>query len=126
MLPAVTLAYLGIIFGIVIFAKTKIHDETDFLAAGRRLSTAFASATLFATWFGAGTLLTATDAIYSDGVKTTALEPYGAASCLLLAGLFFAKPLWRMNILTIPDFFKVKFGERAEKLSAILLVPGYF
>lgn len=126
LLPAATILYISIIFGLALFAKKKVHTETDFLAAGRKLSTVFSSATLFATWFGAGTLLTATDAIYNDGFKVTALEPFGAGACLIIAGLFFAKPLWKMNILTIPDFFKLKFGKRAEIISALLMVPGYF
>ncbi len=126
LLAAATLFYVGLIFALAVFAKKKVRNETDFLAAGRRLSTFFASATLFATWFGAGTLLTATDAIYSQGLKITALEPFGAGSCLLIAGIFFAKPLWRMKILTVPDLFGIKFGKKAETFCALLLVPGYF
>ena len=126
LLSAATLFYVGLIFALAVFAKKKVRDETDFLAAGRRLSTFFASATLFATWFGAGTLLTATDAIYKKGLEITALEPFGAGSCLLIASFFFAKPLWEMKILTVPDLFGIKFGEKAETLSALLLVPGYF
>lgn len=126
LLLVATLFYAGLIFALAVVAKNKVRDETDFLAAGRRLSTFFASATLFATWFGAGTLLTATDAIYNQGLQITALEPFGAGSCLLIAGLFFAKPLWKMKILTVPDLFGIKFGQKAETLAALLLVPGYF
>lgn len=126
LLPAAVTAYVILLFILALFAKNKVKNETDFLAAGRRLSTFFASLTLFATWFGAGTLLTATDAIYNEGLKVTALEPFGAGSCLLIAGLFFASPLWKMKILTIPDLFGAKFGSKAEFLSALLLVPGYF
>ena len=126
LLGAAIITYLVVIGGLAILAKGKVKNESDFLVAGRRLSTFFASATLFATWFGAGTLLTATDAIYRDGFFITALEPFGAGACLFLAGLFFAKPLWKLKIFTIPDLFLLKFGPRAEKVSAILLVPSYF
>ena len=34
-----------------------------------------------------------------------ALDPFGAGTCLQLAGLFFARPLWSMKLLTVPDFF---------------------
>lgn len=114
------------IFALAIFAGKNVNNATDFLAAGRRLSTPFAAATLFATWFGAGTLLTATDAIYEHGLSITALEPFGAGSCLMLAGFFVARPLWKMGILTVPDLFGIKFGKKAEVLSALLLAPGYF
>lgn len=121
-----TLVYIVLIFVLAILAKKKVKNEVDFLISGRSLSTFFASTTLFATWFGAGTLLTATDAIYLNGLQVTALEPFGAGACLLIAGFFFASPLWRLNILTIPDLFALKFGKYAEFLCAILLIPGYF
>lgn len=126
LLSAGTMVYVGSIFALAIFAKKRVRTETDFLVSGRRLSTFFSATTLFATWFGAGTLLTATDAIYKEGLQKTALEPFGAGSCLLLAGLFFAKPLWELKILTVPDLFALKFGKTAEMVSALLLIPGYF
>lgn len=125
LLPVATLSYVAGIFALALFAKNRVKNATDFLAAGRRLSTAFASTTLFATWFGAGTLLTATDAIYEQGLSITALEPFGAGFCLVLAGGFVARPLWRMKILTVPDLFGIKFGKRAEIIAASLLAPGY-
>lgn len=121
-----TVLYSGLMLALATCAKNKVRNETDFIAAGRRLPTVFTSATLFATWFGAGTLLTATDAIYEHGLALSALEPFGAGACLLLAGIFFARPLWKMKILTVPDLFGKKFGVRAEKMSATLLIPGYF
>lgn len=126
LLSAGTVVYVGSIFALAVFAKNNVRNEADFLVSGRKLSTFFASTTLFATWFGAGTLLTATDAIYNHGLAITALEPFGAGSCLLIAGLFFARPLWQLQILTVPDLFALKFGKTAELVSAILLIPGYF
>lgn len=125
-LVVATVLYLGLLIALASYAKNKVHDEADFMAAGRRLPTVFASATLFATWFGAGTLLTATDAIYEQGLAITALEPFGAGACLLLAGMFFARRLWNLQILTVPELFGKKFGPRAEFVSAVLMVPGYF
>ncbi len=55
-----------------------------------------------------------------------ALDPWGAGVCLILAGAFVARPLWSLGLLTICDFFRLKFGRTAEILSAIILVPSYF
>lgn len=117
--------YLTIMFGIALWSQSKIKDEEDYIVAGRKMPMLLTSATLLATWFGAGTLLTATDEIYRDGLHVTALEPYGAGLCLLIAGLFFAKPLWEMKVCTISDIYKNKFGPRAEAWSVMLTVPGY-
>ena len=60
--------YILIMLAASLYARKKVKSESDFLVAGRRLSLPFSCATLFATWFGAGTLLTATDEIRNEGV----------------------------------------------------------
>ena len=117
--------YLTITFGVVLWSKEQIHTEEDFIVAGRRLPLLLSSATLLATWFGAGTILTASDEVYAEGLRVSALEPYGAGLCLILAGVFFAKPLWEMKLLTLSDLYLLRFGRKMEVLSVILVVPGY-
>ena len=83
---AVTIGvYLILIFALALMARRRVKTEEDYLVAGRRLPLPLATATLLATWFGAGTLLTATDEIRAEGLRVTALEPYGAGLCLILA-----------------------------------------
>ncbi len=126
-LLAVTLvAYLVAIFWLSFAVRGRVRDNEDFLVAGRRLPLSLAWATLLATWFGAGTVLTAADEVRAGGLQRAALDPFGAGICLLLAGLLFAGPLWRMGLLTVSDFFRRRFGPRAELLSALVLVPSYF
>lgn len=108
------------------YAQRKIHGSEDFLVAGRKLPLSLAWMTLLATWFGAGTLLAAADEVRRDGLQAAALDPFGAGVCLLLAGLFFAGPLWRMELLTVPDFFRRKFGISAELIASCIMVPSYF
>ncbi len=125
LLGAAMALYTIALFGIAWWARGRIRDSEDYLVAGRRLGLGLATATLFATWFGAGTLLAAADEVRREGLRAAALDPWGAGVCLILAGLFLARPLWGMKLLTVPDFFRRRFGPRAETLSAVLLVPGY-
>jgi len=37
-----------------------------------------------------------------------------------------AGPLWRMELLTVPDFFRRKFGVTAEIIASCIMVPSYF
>lgn len=120
------LIYLVVMYGLGMLARRRIHDVEDFLVAGRKLPLSFAWMTLLATWFGAGTLLTAADEVREGGLQRAALDPFGAGTCLLLAGLFVAGPMWRMHLLTVPDFFRQKFGATAETISSLILVPSYF
>jgi Na+/proline symporter len=107
-------------------AGKRIQTNEDFVVAGRRLPLSLAWAGLLATWFGAGTLLTVTDEVSRHGVRRAALDPWGAGLCLILTGLFFARPLWEMKLLTLSDYFRRRFGPRAEILSAFIMVPSYF
>lgn len=125
-LAIAVLIYLLVMYAIGWFAQRQIQNNEDYLVAGRRLPLSLAWLTILATWFGAGTLLTAADEVHESGLQATALDPLGAGFCLLIAGVFVAGPMWRMQLLTVPDLFRRKFGARAELLASLILVPSYF
>ncbi len=125
LLAGVLVVYVLALFGVALWARRRIHDTRDYLVAGRRLGVPLASATLFATWFGAGTMLAASNEVRTEGVAAAALDPLGAGCCLLLAGVFFARRLWQLELLTVIDFFRLRFGPRAELVGGLLMVPGY-
>ncbi len=124
-LGAVLVLFVVAMFALSLAVRERVHDVDDFVVAGRRLPFWLAMPGLFATWFGAGTLLTATDEARASGLQSIALEPLGSGLCLLVAGFFFAERLWDMKLLTVIDFYRRRFGVRAEILAGILMVPGY-
>lgn len=119
------LIFLLIIMGIAVLSNGKMESEEDFLVGGRSFNLWLTTFCLFSTWFGAGTLISATDEVAHQGLSATALEPYGAGFCLIIAGLFFAKPLWDLQLLTYSDFYRIKFGPRAELVTVLLTIPSY-
>ena len=66
-----------------------MKNEEDYIVAGRRLPLSLATATLLATWFGAGILLTATDEICAEGLRITVPGYIGwiAVQLVALAGI---------------------------------------
>lgn len=126
LLGALLSLYLLAIFAVSIYAGRRVQDQEDYLVAGRRLPLYLAWGTLLATWFGAATVLGAAEAARSEGVVGTILDPFASAGALVIAGLFFARPLWKMRLLTMADFYGRTFGDRAEVVSSLVLVPGYF
>jgi Na+/proline symporter len=125
MLASALAVYVVVMFAVSFWARGRINNAEDFLVAGRRLPLFLAWPTLFATWFGAGTLLTATDEVRVHGLERAGLDPFGAGVCLLIAGAFYARPLWKMQLLTLGDFYRKRFGPRAELVASLLMVPGY-
>jgi solute:Na+ symporter, SSS family len=119
-------AYTVGIFAIGLWASRKVKDSEDYIVAGRRLPLFLSWSALLATWFGAGTVLTVCTEVSKNGLNRTGLDPIGSGLCLVLAGLFFARPLWKMGLLTLCDFFRRTFGPRVEVVSAMVMVPSYF
>lgn len=118
--------YLLVTLLIGYLASRLVKNAEDFVLAGRRLPLPLAASALFATWFGSETILGASSEFVSNGLLGVIEDPFGAALCLLLVGMFFARPLYRMNILTFGDFYREKFGKKAELVAALFLVPSYF
>src|SRR5512135_982162 len=111
--------------GIGLYAATRVHNSKDYAVAGRALPFYMVTATVFATWFGSETVLGIPATFLKDGLKGVVADPFGASLCLILVGLFFAAPLYRMNLLTIGDFYKKKFGRGVEVLTTIAIVISY-
>ncbi len=122
-----------VLFGIIVyillqlllgyFVSKSIRTEDDYLLAGRRLGYGLATFSIFATWFGAESCIGTAGAAYSDGLAGVSADPFGYGVCLILMGLLFAIPLWKMNLTTIADFFRLRFSGSAERITAILMVP---
>ena len=81
---------------------------------------------LFATWFGSETVMGATTAFLDEGIIGIIEDPLGAALCLVLVGVFMARPLYRLNLLTFSDYFRKRYSHRAESVSALMMIPSYW
>ncbi|MFM7485696.1 MAG: sodium:solute symporter family protein, partial [Cytophagales bacterium] len=125
MLLAFILGYLLITMFIGYWASRKVKTSGDFLLAGRSLPIILSSSALFATWFGSETVFGASSEFLKGGLYSVIEDPFGAALCLLLFGLFFTRKLYRMNLLTLGDFFEVRFGKKTELITSIFLAPPY-
>jgi len=124
-LPALTIAYVVGLVAISAWAGRGVRSVEDYALAGRRLPLALAAPTLLATWFGAGTLLAAADEVHRRGITAATLDPIGAGLCLVLAGIFFAKPLVNLRLTTLPDLFRLRMGRSVERVGGMLMVPTY-
>ncbi len=112
-----------IVIGAVLARRIKSSD--DYLAAGRRMPMWLVTATLFATWWGGGTVLGGSGAAFYDGFHGVMYDPYGAGLTLILAGLLFMKIIHDAKVNTVAQFFSCRFGPWASSWSGILMVPTY-
>ena len=119
------IAYLGISIAIGLYAATKVHNARDYITAGRNLPMAFVLAMVFATWFGAETVLGISATFLEEGFRGLISDPLGASICLVLFGLVFARPLYRMNLITLGDYFRIRYNRQIELLISICIIVSY-
>lgn len=123
--PLVALvAFLALQLAIGLWVSRRVATEDDYLVGGRRLGVLLTTGSLFATWFGAETVIGSAGRVHRDGVTLASAEPFGYGLCLLLGGLLLARPLWKRGLTTLADLYRQRFGTRVERLAAVLLIPG--
>ena len=125
MLFAFVVAYLGITVVIGLAAARRVGSTQDFLVAGRRLPLSMTVATVFATWFGAETVLAVSSTFLKDGLRGVVGDPFGAAFCLFITALFFARPFYRMGLLTIGDFFRRRYNRSVEIATSVAITISF-
>ncbi|MCZ8073932.1 MAG: sodium:solute symporter, partial [Paucibacter sp.] len=110
MLLTLVFAYLLVTIAIGLWAAKRVKNTADFAIAGRHLPLAMVITTTFATWFGAETVLGIPAKFVEGGLNGVVEDPFGAGSCLILVGLFFAGKLYKMTLLTISDYYRERYG----------------
>jgi SSS family transporter len=118
--------YLALTVAIGAWSSKLVKSSNDFVLAGRSLPLFLSASALFATWFGSETIFGASSVYLEEGLLGVIEDPFGGALCLVLFGMFYLRPMYRMNVLTIGDVFKNIFGKRIEFFASIFMIPAYF
>jgi solute:Na+ symporter, SSS family len=120
----VVLYLLGTL-AIGVWAGTRVKNTADFAIAGRRLPLVMVITTTFATWFGAETVMGIPAKFVQGGLNAIVEDPFGAGTCLILVGLFFAAKLYKQNLLTIGDFYRQRYGRGIEVFCSVAIILSY-
>ncbi|EOZ98289.1 sodium-solute symporter, putative [Indibacter alkaliphilus LW1] len=126
MLLTAIIIYILITIAIGAWSSKLVKNSTDFVLAGRQLPLVLSASALFATWFGSETIFGASSEYLDHGLLGVIEDPFGGALCLILFGVFYLRPMYRMNVLTIGDVYKKIFGKRVEFFASIFMIPPYF
>ena len=118
--------FFAVRIAVGIWAGRQVQDNTDYIVAGRRLPIHMAAASIMATWFAAETLMGASETAYDYGFSGVIFDPFGAAACLFISGLFFVRLMRRAKYLTIVDFFERRYNKVMTILTVIAQSLTYF
>jgi SSS family solute:Na+ symporter len=125
MLLTLVFAYLLVTIVIGLWAAKRVKNTADFAIAGRNLPLIMIVTTTFATWFGSETVMGIPAKFVEGGLQSVVEDPFGAGTCLILVGVFFAARLYRMNLLTISDYYRERYGRVVEVVCSLVIIVSY-
>jgi len=117
--------YLAASIAVGLYAATRVRGASDFAVAGRQFGATIVAATVFATWFGAETVLGIPATFQKEGLRGLVADPFAATGCLLLVALVFARPLFRLDVLTLGDFFRQRFDRTTDVVLSLCIAFSY-
>ncbi len=120
------LVYAAVMILIGVYAARKVKNTEDYVLAGRSLPFYMALSTVFATWFGSESILGAGSRFAEGGFSNVLEDPFGAGLCLIIAGIFFNRKLYRLKFLTIGDYFKDRYNNTIAVFLSLVIIVSYF
>ena len=123
-------AYFALLIGIAMWGARKMRDMSDYVLGGRRLSSFTAALSAGSSTTSAWTMLALPALTFTNGAVEIWV-PVGAAVGIWLSWTVLAKRLRRYtieanNVLTIPEFFEVRFGDATGTLRTLTAVVTVF
>jgi Na+/proline symporter len=129
-------ASTGIIVGVIAFLAISAAigigsvyfvqgSSRRFIVAGKSLPLVFVGTMLSAQAIDGNSSLGNSGLVYDFGFWAGATIPIGLGTCLLLTGFLFGRPLNRMSMLTLPDFYYRRYGAATEGVSGILMIISF-
>lgn len=125
MLVVCVIVYMVATVAVGLYAARLVHGSKDFMVAGRSLPLYMNFACVFATWFGAETVLSISSRAAHQGLGFVSGDPFGAAACLVLVALCFARTFYRMELLTVGDFYRKRYGKTVEVVTSLGIASSY-
>jgi solute:Na+ symporter, SSS family len=121
----IVITYLGATMATGLYGRKFVGGIADFLVAGRELGTFLAVATLAATEIGTITFMYYAELGYKTGYASFVNGLIAGAVMIFLGRTgFIVKRLRAMRLMTVPEFFQVKFSRNLRIFTGILVATG--
>src|SRR5437879_8079018 len=125
MLIAFVVLYLLVTIAIGLWAAMRMKTSSASGLAARSLRLYMDTATVFATWFGAESVLSVSIEFSKSGLGGIIADPFGSSVCLVIVALLFARAFYRMDLLTIGDFYRKRYGRAMELGTSVIIAISY-
>ena len=109
----------------VLAGKLVKNSGKRLIVAGKSLPLAMVGTMLAAQAVDGNSSLGNIALVFEFGFWAGAVIPLGLGICLLVTAAFYAKPLNKMSMITLPDFYFRRFGNGAEGISGTLMIISF-
>jgi SSS family solute:Na+ symporter/sodium/proline symporter len=124
MIYMIVLAAVVLVLTTVTFVKTRdVHNETDFLLAGRKLPWTVLVFTLLSSWIGAGSLFAGGENAYRNGFAAL-WQPLGGWLGLIVIWSIAGRAR-HFAQFTIPDLLETRYNAVARVMGTIAIIISY-
>ena len=123
-LPTVAFLLVSLVIGL--YSSRRIHGSVrNYFVAGHVIPLWVLVLSLCGQALELGGTYDNTSRAMTSGFWDGAVLPLGIGASLILIGMFFAKPLHAMHLLTLPDFYVKRFNSTAGVLVAVLCIVSF-
>jgi len=121
----IVVVYMAFTFGIGIYAKRSVSGLAGYIVAGRSLKVGVCTAGMIATELGTVTIMYMGEGGYRNGFSALVLG-------IIMTAVYFAvgksgfviEGLRRLRVMTVPEFYDVKYSRSARILGGFVLFVG--
>ena len=122
---AVLLLTIGVVLASGLYAARSIHSAEGFSLNGRHAGVPLVAGTIAGTCVGGGATVGTAQLAYSLGLSAWWFT-IGIGLSLVLMGFFYARPLRRTSLETVPQYLGLNYGRPAGIFSSIVSSLGIF
>ncbi|MEO8647879.1 MAG: sodium:solute symporter family protein [Acidobacteriota bacterium] len=121
----ILLAYLTATVIIGLWAKKYVEDLSGYMVAGRRIKVSLGVATFAATEIGIITFMYFSELGYVSGFSCFVIGILGLLAYMFVGSTgFIIEPLRRLEVMTIPEFYEIRYSRRVRLIGGIILFLG--
>lgn len=121
----ILVAYLVFTVGVGLWAKRYVEDLSGYMVAGRRVRLSLGIATFAATEIGTITLMYFSELGYVSGFSCFIIGILGLLGYMIVGKTgFIIEPLRRLKVMTIPEFYELRYSRNVRLLGGIILFLG--
>ena len=121
----IILLYLAamLAIGFIVQRRGGVDTSRGYLVANKSVGPLLIGGTLFATFWGGGTLLGGAGAADSGHILATIADPWASGVTRILMAIFFVTILRKLKIASLGEMYFLRYGTRGAHLASLLSLP---